>query len=112
MSGLRKGKIRLDTVLLDLTCKIKPAHNIDKAVEDISRLSKGALSILHLKHPMRVKSAIRDLLDRVEFDKKERLLSFPYIIFQMFQKLTKILCRLKYAGGRDWRRTVIATRCG
>lgn len=64
------------TVLLELPCKIKPIHNIDKAVEDISRLSKGTLSRLHSKHPRRVKSAIDDFLDRVEFDRKRKTITF------------------------------------
>lgn len=76
MSGLRKEKIRVVTVLLELPCKIKPVHNIDKAVEDISRLSKSALSRLHSKHPRRVKSAIDYFLDRVEFDRKRKTTTF------------------------------------
>jgi len=76
MSNLRREKVKLEAELKQLTTKIKPALDIDKAVEEISRLSNSAFSKLHSKHPGRVKSVIGDFLDRVEIDRKSKIATF------------------------------------
>ena len=76
MSNLRREKVKLEAEQSQLTAKTKPVLDIDKAVEEISRLSSSAISKLHSKHPRSVKGAIGEFLDRVEIDRKSKTATF------------------------------------